>query len=351
MTGNDAEQDPIREEALDWLLKVEAAPGDEALRRALEAWRARSEAHDKAYRSVARVWRLAGELPPDYAEQAARVGGGTSNPEAQAEQAERERRRSPDRALSNLAGQPRPGRRRRVLQGVVAATLLAAILGYLAPTLRHHLLADHVTGVGEIRAVALEDGSRLHLDAESAVAVSFEAGARRVSLLTGQAFFEVAAAPARPFTVRAEGVSVTVTGTAFSVRAQAGAVAVAVASGSVEVASVRPGDEVVRLAAGDRLSLTPATGSLLRGRVRPADVAPWRDRQLVAEGTPLGEVVEQLGRHHRGAILLRDPALAERRITGVFNLDDPVGALRAAAGTQNARVTEVTPYLLIVDTP
>ena len=48
--------------------------------------------------------------------------------------------------------------------------------------------------------------------------------------------------------------------------------------------------------------------------------------------------------------VLAEP-LAERRITGVFNLDDPVGALRAAAGTQNARVTKVTPYLVIVDTP
>ena len=48
--------------------------------------------------------------------------------------------------------------------------------------------------------------------------------------------------------------------------------------------------------------------------------------------------------------VLAEP-LAERRITGVFNLDDPVGALRVAAGTQNARVTKVTPYLVIVDTP
>ena len=37
--------------------------------------------------------------------------------------------------------------------------------------------------------------------------------------------------------------------------------------------------------------------------------------------------------------VLAEP-LAERRITGVFNLDDPVGALRAAAGIQNARVTK-----------
>ena len=345
MTGSDAEQDPIREEALDWLLKVEAAPGDGALRRALEAWRARSEAHDKAYRSVARVWRLAGELPPDDAEQAGRASG-ASSPGARAGREPRPRP-SPDRTLDRPAVASRPGRRRRVLQGAVAAALRAAVLGTLAPMLRLHLLADHVTGIGEVRAVALEDGSRIHLDAESAVTVGFEAAERRVGLLAGQAFFEVAPAPGRPFTVRAERVRITVTGTAFSVRARAGTVAVA--AGSVTVAPGRPGDEAVRLTAGEHLSLAPAAGSLLRGRVRPADVAPWRDRQLLAEGLPLGEVIEQLGRHHRGAILLRDPSLAERQITGVFNLDDPLGALRAAAGTQNARVIEVTPYLLIVD--
>ena len=346
MTGSNAEHDPIREEALDWLLKIEAAPGDEALRHALEAWRSQSEAHDRAYQSVARVWRLAGELPPDDTGQADRAGGGASKREARAG---RERRACPARSFGGPAPPPRPGRRRRVLQGAVAAAFLAAVLSYLAPTLRLQLLADHVTGVGEIRSVTLEDGSRVHLDAESAVAVGFEAAERRISLLAGQAFFEVAPAPARPFTVRAEGVSVTVTGTAFSVRTRGDGIAVAVASGSVKVAPGRPGNEVFPLTAGEQVSLAPATGSVLHSRVRPADVAPWRDRQLVADGLPLGEVVEQLGRHHRGAILLRDPALAKRRITGVFDLNDPLGALRAAAGTQGARVIEVTPYLLIVD--
>ncbi|MCG8595785.1 MAG: FecR domain-containing protein [Kiloniellales bacterium] len=346
MTGSNAEHDPIREEALDWLLKIEAAPGDEALRHALEAWRSQSEAHDRAYQSVARVWRLAGELPPDDTGQADRAGGGASKPQARAGQ---ERRACPARSFGGPAPPTRPGRRRRVLQGAVAAAFLAAVLSYLAPTLRLRLLADHVTGVGEIRSVTLEDGSRMHLDAESAVAVGFEAAERRISLIAGQAFFEVAPAPARPFTVGAEGVSVTVTGTAFSVRTRSDGIAVAVVSGSVKVAPGRPGNEVFALTAGEQVSLAPATGSVLHSRVRPADVAPWRDRQLVADGLPLGEVVEQLGRHHRGAILLRDPALAKRRITGVFDLNDPLGALRAAAGTQDARVIEVTPYLLIVD--
>ena len=67
MTGRNAAQDPIREEALDWLLRVEAAPDDAAVQSALQAWRRRNPAHERAWQSVAQVWRLAGDLPPGAA--------------------------------------------------------------------------------------------------------------------------------------------------------------------------------------------------------------------------------------------------------------------------------------------
>lgn len=320
MSGSDARHDPIREEALDWLLRVEDAPNDETLHAGLAAWRARSDAHEAAYRSVARVWRLAEELPRDHTQDAAAA---------------------------------RPRARRGVVRFAVAASVVAALAACLlmifAPGLWLRLDADYATDTGEVREVALDDGSRIHLDAESAVAVDYGPGQRSVRLLAGRAFFEVTAAPERPFVVETEGLRVTVTGTAFAVGTAPDSESVAVQSGSVAVSAGGAGAPEARLQGGDRLTLSHAAGSVRRGRVAPGDVASWRGGRLVVDGMPLAELVEEIDRHQRGVIWLRDPALGRRPVTGVFDLSNPRAALEAAAAAQRAQVTALTPYLLIVD--
>ncbi len=59
-------------------------------------------------------------------------------------------------------------------------------------------------------------------------------------------------------------------------------------------------------------------------------------------------MIDELGRHYDGAIVVRDRALAARRITGVFDLRRPIEALQAVVRAQQGSVTEITPYLQIV---
>ncbi len=312
MPANQADDDPIREEAIDWLMKVEAAPEDPAVRAGLAAWRARSAAHEAAYRRVARMWRLAGDLPAE--------------------------------ALA--ARHPRV--RRPLALGGLAAALAACVLFVLAPTVLLHLRADHVSGVGETRALPLADGSRLHLDTESAVTVRFTPARREVGLLAGRAFFEVADDAGRPFVVDAGGLRVTVTGTAFAVGAVGDTVSLAVRSGTVTARADGAAADAVRLRAGDRLTLARETGAVTRSQIRPSDVAAWREGQLVVDGMPLSAVADEIGRYHRGLILIAGGDLDRRPVTGIFSLRDPVAALDAAAGAHGARVTAVSPYLLVV---
>lgn len=343
MTGPNAEHDPIREEALDWLLRVEAAPDAEEVRSALQAWRGQSPAHEKAWQRVAQVWRLARYLPPDYTERVRVTPASAPRPEPDTGSPRRDLPRDNGYRLGASGG--RVLSRHRV---AVGAALAACLLVVAAPVLQLQIEADYVTGAGETRQITLEDGSTLHLDAESAVAVDYEASRRTVRLLAGQAYFDVMFAPARPFVVPVAGLSVNVTGTGFAVGRGTASTSVAVQSGSVEVAMDKPDGERVRLTPGNRLTLTHETGAVTLSRVPPADVASWRDGRLMVDGVPLAELVEELDRYHRGVIWLRDMTLAERRITGVFNLADPVAALRAAAGTQDAEVTELTRYVVLV---
>lgn len=318
MTSSVDDSDSLRSEAVDWLVRIQAAPADTAARAGLDAWLASSESHRRAYRSVERVWTLTGELPSAMPSPAGRVVN-----------------------LSRV-------RRARRAWGLAATVLAACVALWFFPNLRLHLQADHLTGVAELRELTLEDGSIVHLDAASAIAVRYDKGRREVELLAGQAFFKVVSARDRPFVVTAGNVAVTVKGTAFDVGSSRDGVSVAVQSGTVEV--LVTGSErnlLSTLTRGERM-VVDRQGAFARSLVSPEDVASWREHRLVVDGATLGEVVDELGRHHRGVIMVSDRSLAGRRITGVFDLRRPLEALHTVARAQHGSVLEISPYLTIV---
>lgn len=304
--------DPVMEEALDWFLRLDTAGDRDAVERELQRWRAASPRHDAAWRRVTDMWHLAGELPPDYAEK--------------------------------FNKKFNKGGVRRWAVPAAATALAASLLIVLLPDIETPSREVYATGSAELAAVALEDGSTVHLDAESRVAVTLGAQHRRVDLIAGQAFFEVSHDPARPFVVSADALEITVTGTAFSVRRDSRSVSVAVQSGSVRTAAPRAASTTtasVDLEAGEMLTLPRTADSLslaARTTIAPDDVAAWRDGLLIADGMTLAALIEEIDRHYGGEIWLSNDELGARRITGVFNLDDPRAALRAAAASQNARI-------------
>lgn len=308
---------------MDWVLRIEAAPHDKELRAEFDLWLGQSEDHRKAYRTMKHVWGRLSDLPLDDT-----VPTGT-------------------RPVSELP-QSQGKRRFRRLAAVTAVALAACVALFFYPVLQIQLLADHVTSVAELRDFTLEDGSVVHLDAGSAIAVNYTGPRREVTLLSGQAFFEVVHAPDRPFAVIAEGVTVTVKGTAFGVRTWGEGVSVAVQSGIVEV-SLDHGEHVAAtLSPGQRLTVRRAGNRIDRGEIAPDDVASWRGRRLVVHDVTLAEVVEELGRHYHGAIILRNEALAQSVLTGVFDLSRPVEALNAIVQAQGGIVTQYTSYVMVI---
>lgn len=312
------EGEPLRSEAVDWLIRLQAAPGDGAVRAAFDSWLKTSEDHRRAWQSVSRVWQVSEGLPA-----------------------------ADGLAPAKVVAFPRVRRLRRAF-AIAAVAVAACVALYLAPLLQLRLQADHMTSVAELRDVSLDDGSVVQLDAGSAIAVRYAAARREVVLLAGRAFFDVVPARDRPFVVVADDVTVTVTGTAFDVRSGSDGVSVAVQSGTVEIGLDGGARPAATLTRGQRLSVGRLAGQVVKSEIAPDDVASWRERRLVVDGVTLAEVVEELGRHHRGLILLSDRALAERRITGVFDLRRPIEALNAVAGSQRGTVTEITPYVLVV---
>ena len=62
----------------------------------------------------------------------------------------------------------------------------------------------------------------------------------------------------------------------------------------------------------------------------------------------MGTVIDGLRRYYAGRIIITDDTLATRTVTGVYNLADPLAALRGIARAQNAVVRQVTPWVLLV---
>lgn len=326
--SSDEQSDSLLQEAIDWLIRLEDAPHDADLRRAVEAWKAADARHLHAWQRAQRSWQLLGEVSPD-AGRWPMVSGSAPGDTAQP----RRRRR----------------RRGRRVATAVAASVAACVVVALWPFVQHHVLTDYATSVGEIRQVRLDDGSVVHLGADSAIDTDYGDGYRRVHLVTGQAFFEVASDPQRPFVVRAGGLDVTVLGTAFDVQRTSRSYIVGVQHGAVAVRYQGAHRTVERqLAPGEQLRIARGDGSVALEPIAPGTVAAWRHGRLFVHERSVADVVETLQRYYHGRILVPDRALAERRVTGSYRLDDLDRALRGLVQPHDGRVQELTPLLRIV---
>lgn len=215
---------------------------------------------------------------------------------------------------------PTPWLRRSLLAGAALTAAAALVLVFLRPGPAPRSVA---TAVAQRQALALPDGSRIELNAQSAVVVDFSPTERRVRLASGQAFFAVTRDPARPFVVETPAGSIRVTGTAFDVRTDAGTVLdVTVAEGTVAVRPVNHAANDLQLAAGDRLSAGP-DGIALR-TLTAAELAgalAWRDGYVVFARAPLREALAAFARYHGREINVA-PDIADIRVGGRFSLDD-----------------------------
>jgi len=253
------------------------------------------------------------------------------------------------RLTAHMARLPRPVAKRpaRALRLALAAPLLAASLALLADwrEVSAVLRSDHFSGAGETRQVELEDGSRVQLDSRSAIALHFGPGERRVELLAGEAFFEAAPDPARPFVVAAVGGRVTALGTAFDVALEEPGVRVAVTEHSVRVTS---GGAAVTVGEGEQSAFRAGAAASPPAPVKTGWVTAWRRGKLIVENAPLGDLLAAIGRRNRGVFACASAAICARGVTGVFSADDPAQAIEAVETALGLRATFITRFVAIL---
>lgn len=209
------------------------------------------------------------------------------------------------------------------------------------------------TGVGEQQTVVLADGSRMSLNTSTSVRVELSATRRAVIVEEGEALFEVAKDPQRPFVVRVGGSEVIALGTLFSVRlegqgAQAGgALTVALIEGAVSVRSpaIEPSARAelpppILMQAGQRMRL-PVAGGALVDQPRMDPLVAWKRGEAVFDDVALEEAVAEMNRYSRTpVVLVGGPALGGRRVSGQFRTGDNASFARAVAALHGLSLRE-----------
>ena len=301
MSESPDSQDRIESEAADWVARLSGGPLGRAAQADLDAWLQADMRHRAAYERALSVWRSMGLLEPH----ASALYGEDVHPD--------------------LAAGPESWRFTKRLAAMAAVLLVFAVAAAFwlgNPVVM--LAADYSTSPGESREIVLADGSRVTLGPASALDVDYGVQIRRIELLEGSAIFRVApvaGAEERPFVVTAAGGTARALGTEFMVDRRDGKVDVTVIESHVKVALGRSGPSHV-LSPGQGVSYSDNG----LGAVRAVDVeraTAWQRGRLIFDRVPLSEVVAELNRYRQGRVVIANPALASRVVSGVFETDHP----------------------------
>lgn len=307
--------DPIDPDTLDscdaaayWFARERSGRMDEAERQRFEAWLEADPRHGLEYRRAMGIWNASTLIPAE------RLRALASEP-------------APTHKAANAQAHPF-FQRRRLAAGLALACVAAVALAAANPSWwqgRPNYQTALSTKRGEQRQITLPDDSVIALNTATALTVRFYEDTRIVDLESGEATFIVAANAQRPFYVKADDVTVRVTGTRFNVRRDAGnKVQVAVESGSV---AVQQGPwwkrNALDLSAGQIVDASEQGGVALTDGMDVATVMAWRQGRVVFRNTRLADAIAEFNRYASQQVKLDPQGLADVRIAGAFSTQAP----------------------------
>lgn len=334
----------IEDEACEWLIKLDR---DEPLSAGeldeLRGWVTRSQMHRREFERLARLWGRMDVL--------AELAVSSEGPEPRHVHAGR-------RLLDAVAGMS-------PFSGGAMALALVAVTAIVWTLLQSGQEPDgvYMTDIGEVRGVSLNDGTLIQLNTNSRIDIDFSPSTRQIRLLRGEAYFDVAHNPDRPFVVFAGNGAVEAVGTAFSVYLQEKEVKVTVTEGEVALAlvdrtrheqetdaadkisgnsDVRAVQKLGRLGAGQSTTFSSGIGAirLVKAGELTRQLA-WREGLLMFSGEPLEEVVSEISRYTDLSIEISDPQVRNLRIGGQFKVGQTEAMFEVLESSFGIQVTRV----------
>ncbi len=312
-----------RETEADYWFARMRAPHSPADKADFEAWRADRE-NAKAYALAEENWLLTAGVAPEHLA-AHRRAAAASAPAAT------------DRRWA------------------IAAALLLAISLAFGWVLLGNRGAEPIVAGNDSGELQLEDGTRVVLMDGARIDAKYSSGERRVVLTGGRARFIVAHDSSRPFRVEAGGSETTALGTIFEVDLTGTRPVIHLVEGSVEVRAAADPRSPLRLRPGQRAVVeddAPILTETAPSSETVTMVNPVGKRDepniLVADGLPLGAVIDRANRVGSAKIRLADTAIGGRLVSGRFDVSDARSLARQLAAALDLDVKEqASGYVLL----
>jgi transmembrane sensor len=362
------DQNAIEVEAWEWLSRLD---GDDPLSATEHAqfreWKSRSPAHQQQIEQAASVWGQMNVLTE------------LAVPADQPDQTGQAQRLSIFASLTYWLKQTiAPNGPTLLPRGLALASVfsVAAVISLILIQSPDTNL--YITQVGEQQTHQLADGSVIQLNTNTQVQVDYSGDYRKVSLIAGEAHFDVAKDTNRPFQVYAGTGRVQAVGTGFAVHLVNQALEVTVTEGRVDLATKVPQqqiepdlstDNALDVSSNQASSLQNSTdlpfqkiGSLDAGQsatfaqsiqsmetIEQDEIdrrLSWREGWLLFSGETLQQVVNEVTRYSDLTIEIADPELRDFTIGGQFKVGETDAMFRLLEANFNIKVSHINKNLV-----
>lgn len=304
----------IRKQAAKWFTRMQNAEVDHPDRSEFEAWLMQSNVHSDEYLAICAVWDDFDSTPKLQSLADAMT---LKQFELKTDQKVKSKK------LVNLAG-----------KAVIVLFISAlSLFGFQEWQTQPTMSIARNTAIAKIMKQELEDGSKLTLNANTEVEVTYYRNKRLVKLNRGEAIFEVVKDSNRPFIVESQMVKVTVLGTRFVVNQLNGRAFVSVDHGRVRVEAAEGKGNIQENAQFETVILTNGQVAEVKAGSKPmriqrtaADAFAFAEGRLIFDGASLSEIAESLSRYRKIPVIavnkLAHQVEKEPRITAVLNITE-----------------------------
>lgn len=167
----------------------------------------------------------------------------------------------------------------------------------------------------------LADGSVIYLARNSSFSFpkNFELKSRNVEL-SGEAFFDIAPDPLKPFIIETDKAFIQVLGTAFNVKTTNGSdFELIVDRGKIKVTSKSDPLSEQLVVAGEKI--TSVNNNFIKSKRTSSDNLSWYTKRMQFKDETLENIISVLNRNFKAIFVIADKETGQRRLTVTFNND------------------------------
>jgi len=206
------------------------------------------------------------------------------------------------------------------------------------------------TQYAQVKKITLPDATEVTLNAKSSLSYStaWNKNEPREVWLKGEALFDVKhvnrdtlhVEEHERFIVHTDLANVEVLGTVFDIRQRRGKTEIVLEQGKIKVSFVKQDKPDLIMRPGEMVTIAQTQEQVIINNIKAEDYTAWTDKKLVLTNASLIEIVQYLEDNFGKHIILADPTLANRKVEGVFKIDNLDDALLVISKGLNVEIQQ-----------